>query len=434
MNDQRTRILLAALAGALVVGLAAVGVYFLFLAPSSNAAHDHAEEESYYCPMHPQVTASEPSICPICNMDLVPKGRPELMPSDSDHDGAIRLTERGRIVAAVATQPAAFHQIDRDITAPALVEIDEATEKSVTARVAGRIERLYVDRTGVYVKKGQAVAEIYSPDLVTAQQEYLIALDTKSRDLLPAFEGEESVEEAEERLVATAVERLGLLGMREQQIVALRESREVMTRTTIYANATGIVTRKGVREGAYVEEGSLLFDLVNLARVRVVASVPEDQIRALGVGMMMRLSGPGLDDRLPSARIDDIYPLVDPATRTVQVRAIFPNPGGRLKPGSYLRAHIILSATDRLSVPISAVIRTGRRNLVYVEVDENTFVPREVTLGRRSGDRVAITGGDLVEGEPVVVEGGYLIDAERQLSQGAAGGGHADHRSEDTAP
>lgn len=382
-----------------------------------------SEQTTYYCPMHPQVVADEPSICPICNMDLVPEGDPDAMAEhlDGESDELLRLGERGRIIANVATVEAAHRQLSSDITAPAVVEIDEAGERSIAARIPGRIDRLYVDRIGASIRKGQAIGEIYSPELLAAQKEYLIALDTRERDLLPRLgSGEDARDEPavrqEDRLVSASAERLRLLGMSNRQIEKLAATKKVAPTTTIFANASGVVTRKGVREGEYVAEGTLLFDVVDLSSVRVVASVPEAEAARLRVGMEMLLTGPTLGTDRVVGRIDYIYPIVDPETRTIQVRAIVPNRNNRLRPGSYLSASIILSARDPLTVPASAVVRTGRRNLVWVEVDENLFEPREIEVGMTSGGYIEVLAGDLVEGEAVVAEGGYLLDSERTLS------------------
>ena len=422
-----TNRLLFVVAGMLLVVAGAVGGYYLLpgILAGDGVEHDHSA--TYYCPMHPQVTSDEPGVCPICNMDLVPMDDPDAMQEHFDEGAtgsseAVTITPRNRIVADVGTWTVDYRQIGTDIVAPAVVEINEATEKSVTAWFPGRLDRLYVERTGDYVRKGAPLAEVYSPELITAQQEYLLALDTRRRNLLPSFGGsaeESGSTDQEDRLVDAARERLRLLGMTDRQISALRDNGTISRTTTIFSTASGIVTLKGVREGAYVNEGTTIVELVDLSSVWVIASVPEASASMVRTGMEMAVTLPGTGEQR-FARIDYIYPMVDPESRTVQVRATFTNPGLRLKPGMYLTASIIFSARDALAVPIGAVIRTGERDIVYVEVATNTFEAREVELGVKGQGFYAVTGGELEKGDRVVAEGGYLLDAERQLTTGGA--------------
>lgn len=406
----------------LLIGGAIAGYYLLpGILAGDGLEHDHAGETTYYCPMHPQVTSDEPGICPICNMDLVPQGDPDAMEEHLEGEGsdgseAVRITPRDRIVADVGTWTVDYRQVTSDVVAPAVVEVNEATERSITAWFPGRLDRLYIEKTGDYIRKGAPIAEVYAPELITAQQEYLLALDTRERDLLPSFEGtgETSSTTQENRLVDAARERLRLLGMTDRQIAALRSDGTIRRTTTIFSTASGTVTRRGVRQGSYVNEGTVIAEVVDLSSVWVIASVPETQADMLRLGMEMQVVLSGGETR--SARIDYVYPMVDPESRTVQVRATFSNPGVRLKPGMYLSATVIISARDVLAVPVGAVIRTGRRNIVYVEVATNTFEAREVELGMKGDGFYAVTGGNLERGDRVVAEGGYLIDAERQLS------------------
>ncbi len=420
-----TKSLLLIVAGLLLLVAGAVGGHYLLpgLLAGDEVEHDHSA--GYYCPMHPQVTSDEPGVCPICTMDLVPMDNPNAMErhledSAGDLGGEISITPRDRIVADVGTWTVGFRQITSDIIAPAVVEINEATEKSITAWFPGRLDRLYIEKTGDYIRKGAPLAEIYAPELITAQQEYLLALETRRGNLLPSFEGsgaDASSTTQEDRLVEAAEERLALLGMTDRQISSLRSDRKIARRTTIFATASGIVTRKGVREGAYVNEGTTIAEVVDLSSVWVIASVPEAQADMLRLGMSMEVRLSSGEAR--SARIDYIYPMVDPESRTVQVRATFANPKLRLKPGMYLTATVILSARDALAVPVGALIRTGERDIVYVEVATNTFEAREVKVGVKGDGFHAVTGGDLKRGDRVVSEGGYLLDAERQLSTGS---------------
>ncbi|MEP7220876.1 MAG: efflux RND transporter periplasmic adaptor subunit, partial [Bacteroidota bacterium] len=220
--------------------------------------------------------------------------------------------------------------------------------------------------------------------------------------------------------------RLELLGMSAAQITALEGHGEVAYTTTVFSPESGVVLKRGATEGAYVAEGAMLLELADLSSVWVMANVSEADINRLKPGMMMRVSAPALNGEHLEGRVEYIYPVVDPETRTVRVRGLFANPRLLLKPGMYLSATISIPSRDLLAVPAGAVIRTGRRDLVYVEVGTNTFEPRQVTLGLKDGDYYEIAGGDLKEGDNVVAEGGFLLDSESRLSlpagRQAAGG------------
>lgn len=416
----------------LLLGAGIAAGYFLLPGITGTDAadgHDHAEGTIYYCPMHPQVRQDEPGVCPICHMDLVPEGAPDAAAQHAagteGHEDMIHLTPRDRVIADVGTVEVTYRQIGASVTAAATVQANEATQKAVTARYPGRIDRLYVDKTGEYVRKGGPLAEIYSPELIAAQKEYLIALETKDRGLLPGIErtGENAASEGRgDRLVRASRDRLKLLGMGEAQIDALEKRGDIAYTTTIFSTASGIVTTRGVTEGAYVNEGTLLLEVVDLSSVWVIANVYESDVSNVAPGMRMAVTGPALGGATLEGRLDYVYPSVDPASRTVQVRGVFANPGLRLKPGMYLTATIMKPAADVLAVPVGAVIRTGVRDLVYVEVEENMFEAHEVTLGMKGNGYYEIVAGDLKRGDRVVAEGGFLLDSERQL--GASGGGH----------
>jgi Cu(I)/Ag(I) efflux system membrane fusion protein len=432
----KRRLAIAVLATVLVVG--AVGGYLLYCRPwEAQAAQDSANGENIYtCPMHPQVLQEGPGICPICFMDLVPKTA-KARPSANEHEGhdlsaeAVALTERGRVIADVATTTITTRPLSTTVTASAGVDYNEATHRMITARFAGRVERLFVDRTGQYVAKGSPLMEVYSPELVTAQQEYLIAHETPQLELAATATGP-TTDARSNRMVRSARRRLELLGMSAAQINALEQRGEISYTTTVFAPFSGIVVRRDVTEGGYLGLGAPIVELVDLGTVYVIANVNESQAWNVRPGQQIAISGPALGNDQIMSRVEYIYPAVDAASRTVRVRAIVSNPGTRLKPGMFVTARISVPGGTAAVVPADAVVRTGKRDLVYVEVGRNMFEPRDIKLGVRDGDYYQVVGGEVKAGDRIVAEGGYLLDAERRLQAPGANDPHAGHSTEAT--
>ncbi len=415
------------LLGAVIVLAAGVaGGYYGAVRFASSLTTAQTAEEIYTCPMHPQVEQVGPGTCPICFMDLVPKGGGLPSSQDEDHGAHdLQITPRDRIVADVSTVPAEYRMLTTSITAPVTIDFNEATQRVVSARVAGRIERLFVRETGLPVSKGSALMEIYSPELVAAQNEFLVARETArtlSQPVGDLYRSDSSARLARGRgVIESARRRLSLLGLTDLQIGALEKRGEVTSVVTVYSPVSGIVLRRGVAEGAYVNEGTMLIEVVEIGTVWGMIDAPQDVASRLNVGMETVIRGAGLGSDIVHARIDYIYPTADASSRTIRLRAPIPNYRGLMRPGMVFTADIQIPSVDALALPVSSVIRTGARDLVYVEVSKNTFEARTVTVGIRSGDYYQIVGGDLKRGDKVVAEGGYLLDSERQL-RGIEGG------------
>lgn len=415
------KLLLVAIGLAMLV---AGGFALWYFQPWSLGKSEQADSSAakYICPMHPQVVRDGPDICPICHMDLVPEGSGQTHDeADANHSTMIHLTERGRILAQVSTVTVESRAIGAGVQVPAVVEINESTQRAVAARVAGRIEHLHATQTWQPIRKGEPLLELYSRELIAAQQEYLLARESATTDAL-GFRSAGADGSGNNRatgVVGAARARLLQSGMTEAQITALEERGTVMQTITMYAPISGVVTRRAVVEGAYVNEGTLLLELVDLSTVWVKASVFESDLPRIRSGMEMGLSGPAIGGEKLIGRVDFIYPTIDPASRTAQVRGVFSNGGGKLKPGMYLTATLAPDAVRSLAVPVGAVVRTGGMDMVYVEVEKNMFQPRQVTIGASDGTWYAIAGGNLKAGEKVAAEGGYLIDSEARLTTGA---------------
>lgn len=306
------------------------------------------------------------------------------------------------------------------------VEYDERAVAHVHTKVEGWIEKLYADFTGQWVSKGQPLLEIYSPELLAAQKEYLLALQTQ-RQLRNIAEASELAIGAEDNssLVAAARQKLLLWDLQPAQIDVLARTGMVRKTVTLYSPASGYVIEKKALSGMQVMPGMELYTLANLSSVWVHAQIYEYELPKvkLGQAASMRLSYlPGVSF---SGRVNYIYPTLDPRTRTATVRIVFVNPQNRLKPEMHTEVTIeIGSGRQELAIPVDAVIDSGMRKLVFVTRGDGYFEPREIVTGGRVGDYYPVIKG-LKDKEMVVAAANFLVDSESQL-KAAAGtmGGH----------
>jgi Cu(I)/Ag(I) efflux system membrane fusion protein len=336
--------------------------------------------------------------------------------------GQISLSPTQMVMANVATTAVRMTPFSKEIAAVGIVQFDQARQAKVTAWVAGRIDKLFVNAVGQYVGRSRPVAEIYSPDLVSAQQEYLLAL--KSREQL-RNSPIESISQGGEGLVASARQRLKLMGVKDEQIARLAKAGEPNIRLPIYTPLSGIVIEKIALQGQYVNVGDPLFIIADLSSVWVELEVYETDFAAIKIGQKVEITSQSYPGKTFRGTVSFIYPFLDPKTRTVKVRVQIPNRGMMLKPDMYVNGTVKAPGGNYLTVPVSAVMDTGRRRVVWVETKPGTFEPRDVQTGARSGDAIQVLSG-LREGEKVASSGGYLIESEAQLRSGT-GGGHAGH-------
>lgn len=400
-----------------------------------ESAAQHAEHEDtqpaevYYCPMHPTVTSEKPGSCPICGMALVKRtdvpaadALEHLADSDKQVDPslvAISLSPEQRVTANVRTTTVALDTHTGDLMVTGRVTFDERRIAQVTAYTGGRIERLYVNFTGESVRRGKAVAAIYSPDLFATQQEYLLALENRDRMRRAGFAGPRS---ASEDLVESTRRRLMLFGMTASQVEQLEQSRKPIFATSVISPVSGVVTQKLVVEQQYVAQGQPLLEVVDLSQVWVEADVYEQQLPDVKLGQSVQITSPAVPGRTFEGRVSFIMPVLSGATRTARVRIDLPNPGLALKPDMYVNVRLIgAPAPAHIMVPASAVIDRGRKQFVWVQTRPNVYEPREVTVGTRHGEQIVILSG-LAEGDEVVLEGGFLLDSEAQLRSATAGG------------
>lgn len=392
-----------------------------------------AVEDDYTCSMHHQVHSRVPGSCPICGMTLVKRSTLKPSPAPALAAGSVsprtesqqssglndvKLSPEQEVLANVKTENVGFRSLTHSITAPGRITYDETRLAQVTARVDGRIERLFVNSTGAVVEKGRSMGTIYSPDLVSTMQEYLTArksyLEAQNNPYPEIAEGAQSLFEA-------AKQRLSLWGLTPEQIAELEHTRTPRRTIDLVAPQSGVVTKKNVQIGQYVKAGDLLYDIADLSGVWAEAEVFEAELSHLKVGQSIEITTPSYPGKTFKGRISFIYPFLSPETRTIKVRAALSNPHALLKPEMLVTATIQEPISPhQLAVPASAVIDSGRRQLVYVEVSPGTFRPRKVRLGGKSGNYYPVLSG-LRHAEKVATSGGFLLDASSQIQSEGMG-------------
>ncbi len=461
----------------LVIAVVALVAFLLggLIMGGGSAASEFAEDvhattemsqapQVWTCSMHPQIQLPKPGKCPICFMDLIPveSGGGDELPVNQ-----IKLSAAARQLAGISTTPVVRAYAERDIRMVGKLDYDESKLAYVTAWVPGRLERLYADYTGMQVARGDHMVEIYSPELISAQEELLQArkavatLDRSSSKTLQGTANE---------TLRSAREKLKLYGLSEEQIAQIEESGEAAHNLTLTSPIGGVVVHKEAKEGMYVATGTRIYTLADLSELWVLFEAYESDLPWLRYGQHVSFTSPSFPGETFDAIISFIDPVVTPATRTVNVRAIVKNSGGRLKPEMFVTGYVNArldaagnviapqlankwispmhpqivkdhpgtcdvcgmklvpaaelgystgagsEGTPPLTIPATAPLITGKRAVVYVELSggDDIFEGREVTLGPKAGDNYIVKDG-LAEGEIVVTHGAFKIDSEMQI-------------------
>jgi Cu(I)/Ag(I) efflux system membrane fusion protein len=381
---------------------------WLFFHPSRKAEKksdqltEAVKSTIWTCSMLPQIRMPEPGKCPICGMDLIPLVQSSSASIDPD---AIRLTPEAAQLANVLTTVVSRQKTVKEVRLYGKVQADERSLQSQVAHVPGRIERLTVNFTGESVAKGQVLAQIYSPELINAQQELLETAKTKQTQ--PA-------------IYEAAKEKLRQWKLTDNQITTIEESGSVQNTVDVVSNTDGIVTARRVNTGDYVSQGTVLFDLADLSKVWVMFDAYESDLGFLHKGEKISFTFQALPGDNYSSNIVFVDPVIDPVTRVAKVRVEIGNQSGKLKPEMFATG-IVSSTLDgfqnNIIIPRSAVLWTGKRSIVYVRqpgTDEPVFKKREIGLGPMLGESYVITDG-LSEGEEIVTSGTFSVDAAAQL-------------------
>jgi len=355
----------------------------------------------WYDPMYPAQKFDKPGKSPFMDMELVPK-----YADQEASGGTVAIDPRVTQNLAVRTAAVEMGTFWRRVDAVGTVQPDEHRIVTVQARAAGWVETLKVRAVNDRVTRGQLLAEIYSPDILAAEEEYLLLLSYDSGN------------GGDEALRSAGRERLVLLGVSARDIEALERDRKTNPRIGLFAPSNGIVSALGVREGGQVSPGTSVFTLLDLSSVWIHTQVPEDQIAWVAPGRPIEARLNALPDEVFKGRVDYIYPEVDETTRTVRVRSILPNKTLNLRPGMVANVTIFGGPKrEVMLVPSEAVIYTGTRNVIVVAEGLGKFRAAEVKPGMEANGKTEILAG-LSAGDQVVVSGQFLIDSEASLSSG----------------
>ncbi|MGE0409001.1 MAG: efflux RND transporter periplasmic adaptor subunit [Amphiplicatus sp.] len=410
--------------------------------PSSG--QENAEQQQYICPMHPHYISDEDGTCPICGMDLVPvdsegsgattksdsaprgkekilyykhpMGLPDTSPvpkKDSmgmdyipvyeneaaETAGTISVAPETIQTMGVQTAPITMANFGRTVRAYGAVEANTRLQSAISARVEGWVDGLAITAVGDEVRKGDLLFRLYSPDLIAAQQDFLAAARSGA-----------------EGRIASASRRLVSLGLQEQTIAALRQSGRAEERAPVYAIHDGIVSTLDVREGAFVKPGDRIAMLQGYSEIWVMTSVAEQDLGQIKAGQPVDVAFPNIPNADQQGLVDYIYPIIDPKTRTGQVRIVLVNRDNVLKPGAYADVSFTIDARARLAAPSEAILRDSRGAHVIVALGEGRFAPRPVVTGVVAKGLTEIVSG-LEEDDEIVVSGQFLIDSESSLRE-----------------
>jgi len=441
---------------ALLSGLLAVsGSLFVGRTLLSGATSAGAESALYQCPMHPAIVREHPGNCPICGMKLVkiekgqaspdsktaaarrvlfyrspmdPKVTSKVPTKDGmgmdflpvyEDEAAALPTSAGLAVVEIdparqqliGLQTSEVRQgpVGGNLRTVGRVAVDETRVRHINLKVSGFVEHVYVDFVGKRVKRGDPLFSLYSPELLAAQGEYLVALNTKNALAIGGALNHDG-----DALVSSARQKLALWDVPESDLQRLAKTGQIVKSLTLYSPLAGVVTRKDVVEGMKLDAGAMPYEIVDLSSVWVLADVYESELGFVAENMLATLKLTAFPNREFKGKAAFIDPLLDPETRTVKVRLAFANATGELRPGMFGEVVLFGAPRDGLSVPPDAIIDSGTEKVVFVAIGSGKFQPRTVKLGASDDTHVEVVSG-LSLGERVVTRANFLVDSESRL-------------------
>lgn len=417
-----------------------------------------AVKQLYQCPMHPTITSDHPGDCPICGMKLVPVpsatgvGDVPLQPpkrriafyrspmnpnqtspvpakdemgmdylpvyeDELGGEGAgvpglatVVIDPSRQQIIGLRTAKVTRGPVGGSFRTVGTIEVDPRRVRRIHVKVEGFVEKIYLDFVGKPVRRGDPLFSLYSPSLLQAQNEYLLALET--RETLAA--GGTTVSEHVSALAEAGRQKLELWDVPKSELRRLERTGRPQKTITFYSPLSGVVTAKNIVQGSYVTPGDTPYEITDLGEVWVMADAYESELGLVRLGMPVALTLQAYPNRSFSGRVVFIDPLINPATRTLKVHLHFLNPSGELMPGMFGEVTLQGLTREALRIPFDAVVRSGSRDVVFVALGEGKFAPREIRLGRRDGELIEVVSG-LQEGEEVVTRATFLVDSESRL-------------------
>lgn len=409
--------------------LAGSGIYYFKFVKTVDIHKEHREEKQLYtCPMHPQIISDRPGSCPICGMDLVPiKKLEESKESAPANLSNVSLMPDMAQKLGIVYEKVSVRDIVKEIKTAAEISVDETRVHKISPKIDGWIEKLYLNQTGQYVKKGEPLLAVYSQELLSAQEEYLSALKAEER-----FNKQENIKNTITSLRLAAKERLKLFDMNVSDIEELEKTRIPKKSVIIYSPFSGYLMEKTVNEGQKVASTDVLMSIADLSTVWGEINIYQPDLPYVKVGSKVKIIIPYWQNKSYSAKVVLINPFLNPETRTVKARIEIENHDLGLKPKMFADASISFVLPKRVAVPESAVIKSGTRDYVFVKVKDNELKPVIVQTGMLSSDGYLEVISGLKQGDEVVTSANFLIDSESQLK--AAFKAATVGKSEQTAP
>jgi len=397
----------------LIIAVLAVGLIIGYVVgtPSSKAESKDSKEalvdineQIFTCSMHPQIRQKGPGLCPICAMELIPS-----VSGSTDNSGSnpneIQMSESAMQLANIQTTIVRRGQLVREINLLGRVEVDESRMYEISARFNGRIEKLFVNFTGQKVTKGQLLAKVYSPQLVTAQKELLEALNYK---------------DSKPEIYKSAIGKLKLWDLTDRQIKSIIKNGKPILYFDILSPITGVVSVRHISLGDYVKQGQQMFMVADLSKVWIMFDAYQADLPWIVVNDDVEFSLPSVSGQKLKGKVKYIDPIINPKTRVAKVRVEYSNTDFKIKPDMFVDGVIkssVNNVKNRLLVPKTAVLWTGKRAVVYVKLKDRespTFLYREIVLGPDAGNYYVVEEG-LKEGEEIATNGVFKIDASAQL-------------------
>ncbi len=375
---------------------------------NKNLQHNHSEVDYYTCSMHPNVVQEDPGDCPICGMDLVlKKVSDEMKPKQETYDSDHKTVRIDPVVVqnmGVRVEHVRYRDISRNIRTIGKVKLADDKSYSVNLRFSGWVEEIFADKVGQNVVKGDKLFEIYSPELVSAQEEYLLAVNTY---------GEES------DLAKAAQRRLILWNIPQSHLDEIIENNNAQQNVIIKAPQTGYILHKTIQQGSTVKAGKDLYHIGNLDKIWILADIYEFDISFVKEGQDVKIELTYQPGKIWKGNISFIYPTLNPKTRTQKIRIELKNTELNLKPGMFANVEIeVEEMKNVLTIPTEAIINSGTRKVVFISKGEGRYESREIQTGLADDSEFytqVISG--LEDGEIVVVSGQFLLDSESQLQE-----------------